>query len=663
MDRPLDQQLVSAFKLIAKIAALVVVVAGIAVVTGRVLDTESSPLTFASGGVGLSFLFFGLAVLALTNERFKTISRPIGYCLTFLAFAVGALNFGRYFFGLELVNTFADLELFGFQPAVLLTMSPSDCILVTTIGIALFMVDITVKKVRPTEVLAFFAMLGCLMTILGVILRIDSFCMFTACARISYLTGFAFAILCLSVLLSRPGGGLVSLLASPNAGGIAARRLIPSAVAIPIIVSWIRMGAEKAGLIPELGLTLMVASMVVLFALLLWWNSWTIEEIDYARQEAMLKVKQSEKRTRMIVQQAIDAFVAVDINGQIKDWNEQAFETFGWTKEEILDKSILDFVIPARYAEPAKQGIQYLITNAKGTISNKPIETFAMRKDGTEFPVELSLFPVIVESELILCAFARDITERKAVEQRFKEFYSTVSHELRSPLTSMRGSMALVQELAADMHEAAKEMLQIADRSLDRLIRLINDLLDVKRIEEGQLKLELQALDPINIASLAIDGLRGLADRSDVGLEIVVDETATFIGDADRIVQVITNLVSNAIKFSPKKKVVVLHVLKSKNPQMLRFQIEDKGPGIPQAQIKKLFNRFSQLADGKSNLGVGLGLAISRAIVEEHGGEVGVDSVVGEGTTFWFEVPLTQRPSIESSQMSTLSLRPLDVEA
>jgi PAS domain S-box-containing protein len=660
MDRPLDPQLLRWFKIIARSAAAIVVIIGILDVTGRVLDI--SELSFASGGVGLSFFFFGLSLFAIMHEPQQRGTQLIGLCLAALGFSVGAINFARYFLDLQLVNYFAEFDISGFQPAVLLTMSPSDCILITTIGIALLTVDIIIKHVRPSELFAFFAALGCLVTIIGVILHIDAFCMFIACARISYITGFTFFILCVSALFARPTTGLISLFPSPNAGGVAVRRLIPSAIAIPIFVSWLRMYLEKLGLPAELGLTFMVSSMVVLFALLLWWSSWSIEQLDNARQLAMFKLKQSEKRTRMVVQQAIDAFVAVDANGLIKDWNEQAFEIFGWTKEELQDKSIVDHVVPKRFAEGAANGIKYLISTAKGTSANKPIEAFALRKDGSEFPVELSLFPVTVDSDRILCAFARDITERKLVEQRFREFYSTVSHELRSPLTSMRGSIAVVQELATDMQETAREMLQIADRSLDRLIRLVNDLLDVKRIEEGQLKLELQALDPITIGSLAVDGLRGMAGSAQVELELIVDDSSIFIGDPDRVVQVLTNLVSNAIKFSPKKGNVVVRILKSKNPLLLRFQIEDQGAGIPAAQLKKLFNPFGQLADGKSKLGTGLGLAISKAIVEEHGGEIGVESTLGAGTTFWFELPLTQHPVVPSAQMSTLSLRPLDLE-
>jgi signal transduction histidine kinase len=269
-----------------------------------------------------------------------------------------------------------------------------------------------------------------------------------------------------------------------------------------------------------------------------------------------------------------------------------------------------------------------------------------------------------VVGQSLLCGFVRDITERKQVEQRFKEFYSTVSHELRSPLTSIRGSINVVKQLAVEhLPDTATGMLDIADGSLDRLIRLINDLLDVKRIEEGHLNLELQPLDPIKIAKLAVDGMQGMASKNQVELMLAMDNLAIFTGDADRVVQVLTNLISNAIKFAPKGTRVIVRTARSRNPQRLRFAVEDQGPGIPSADVHKLFSKFGQLCDGRKQLGTGLGLAISKAIVEEHNGEIGLDSSIGKGTTFWFELPLsTDICAIKSEQMTTMTFASVEVD-
>src|SRR5277367_5297915 len=270
MNRPLDPKLLNYFKVVARLSAVVVVAIGILDVIVRLGDI--SELSFASGGVGMAFLFLGLSLFALGSEAKRPV-KLIGYCLAGLGFSIGAINLARYFMDLQLVNFLSEIDLGGFQPAVLITMSPSDCILITTIGLALLTVDLAIKRVRPSEIFAFFATLGCLMTIIGVILHIDSFCMFVACTRVSDITGITFFILCVGALFARPESGLISLFPSPNAGGVAVRRLIPSAIAIPIFVSWLRMYVERSGMPPDLALTLMVACMVVLFAMLLWWSS------------------------------------------------------------------------------------------------------------------------------------------------------------------------------------------------------------------------------------------------------------------------------------------------------------------------------------------------------------------------------------------------------
>ena len=156
--------------------------------------------------------------------------------------------------------------------------------------------------------------------------------------------------------------------------------------------------------------------------------------------------------------------------------------------------------------------------------------------------------------------------------------------------------------------------------------------------------------------------MQGMATKSQVELMLAMDNLAIFTGDADRVVQVLTNLISNAIKFAPKGTCVVVRTAKSRNPQRLRFSVEDQGPGIPPADVQKLFSKFGQLADDRKQLGTGLGLAISKAIVEEHNGEIGLESSVGKGTTFWFELPLsTEIAAIKSEQMTTMKFASVEV--
>jgi signal transduction histidine kinase len=270
----------------------------------------------------------------------------------------------------------------------------------------------------------------------------------------------------------------------------------------------------------------------------------------------------------------------------------------------------------------------------------------AMRLDDIEMggtSISTAVFPL--PGRFVGVAF-EDVSQRRAVERLKDEFVSTVSHELRTPLTSIRGALGLVAGgVVGQLPEHAVELISIARSNTERLVRLINDILDLDKLDAGKLELHLGPVILSELLRSTVEQMRPLADEAGVELTSSMNGSLEIVADADRITQVVTNLLSNAIKFSPRdaRVEVQAEAIPSGN---VRISITDSGPGIADADKLRLFNRFQQLdsSDRRSKGGTGLGLAICKAIIEQHGGNIGVTSEVGQGSTFFFNLPMPRSP-------------------
>jgi PAS domain S-box-containing protein len=233
-----------------------------------------------------------------------------------------------------------------------------------------------------------------------------------------------------------------------------------------------------------------------------------------------------------------------------------------------------------------------------------------------------------------------DITREKGIDQRKTEFIGIASHELRTPMTSIKGAIDLVLSgFAGDINTEARELLAIAQDNCQRLVRLVNEILDLSKIEAGQIELNLQAIDPLVPVENAIRALRSFASQHAVKVEIQSNgPRASVRVDKDRVEQIVTNLLSNAIKFSPSGGTVLVRV--SAQGDWFECSVIDHGCGISKEDIPKLFNKFQQLGNTGKKGGTGLGLAIAKELVKQHNGNMWAESKVGEGSTFTFNLPV-----------------------
>lgn len=382
------------------------------------------------------------------------------------------------------------------------------------------------------------------------------------------------------------------------------------------------------------------------------------QQLQECRQvEAALRVSQA--RFAGIVEIADDAIISIDQTQRITLFNRGAERVFGYKAEEVLGRS-LDILLPQRTILSHRQHIQnfgdsYGQARRMGQSLRRTADQrqpiLGRRKDGTEFPAEASISRLVQGDEVIFTVILRDITNRQQVEQMKDEFISIVSHELRTPLTSIHGSLGMLASgLLDSSSERGQRLLQIAVDSSDRLVRLINDILDIERIESGKVTMAKETCDVVTLIHEAVDTVQAIAERRQITLSVCTISAALW-ADPDRVIQTLTNLLSNAIKFSPPGNTIWLTAEfwqeeGSHNPQPTQvvFTVRDRGRGIPASKIDSIFERFQQVdaSDSRNSDGTGLGLAICRSIVQQHHGRIWVESVLGEGSTFSFTIPLAR---------------------
>ncbi len=367
------------------------------------------------------------------------------------------------------------------------------------------------------------------------------------------------------------------------------------------------------------------------------------------------RVRTLTRQSDSILESVGDGIFGIDLNGNVTVINSAASQMLGYRSQELLGGA-LDTI--CRHVNP------------DGSVSVTPdcpiLQTLAdlktvrisdgafWRKDGTSFPVEYVARPQIEATEGasgeqkavgVVIAFT-DTTERRALDRMKDEFISTVSHELRTPLTSLRAALGLVTGGALDKRpEKMKQMLEIALGNTDRLVRLVNDILDLERISSGKSDLQSTMCSMDDLLTRAAGLQQAAAAKANIRM-VCRPAGVEVWADPDRILQALTNLISNAIKFSPAGSQIQLQSHAGEDGEAV-IEVEDHGRGIPADKLEHIFERFHQVdaSDSRAMGGTGLGLAICRSIIHQHGGRIWATSVQGRGTTFHFTLPV--RPSVK----------------
>ena len=346
----------------------------------------------------------------------------------------------------------------------------------------------------------------------------------------------------------------------------------------------------------------------------------------------------AEEMFRLAVEACPNGMVMIDGTGKMVLVNTEVENQFGYAREELIGQPV-EMLVPARLRVPHIRHRQNFTPKPEARRMGAGRDLFGLRKDGTEFPVEVGLNPIRAGGQLFVLSVIVDISQRKQMERLKEEFVSTVSHELRTPLTSISGSLGLLVS-RCELPESAARLLAIAHTNCQRLVRLINDILDIEKIESGRVIFNLVRVDLKPLLRQTIEDNRGFAEGYGVTVELDPASVGAQVNvDPDRLAQVVTNLLSNAIKFSPTSERVILGV--TTQGGMVRITVRDHGPGVPEDFKPHIFGKFAQ-ADGtisRQKGGTGLGLSIVKQIVERLGGSVGFEDATGGGTIFYVDLP------------------------
>ncbi len=461
----------------------------------------------------------------------------------------------------------------------------------------------------------------------------------------SLYSAISFLLLGTGVLASRPARGFMRVLCSDGLGGRMLRSLLPVLLLAPIALGLLGVWSQRVwGLEPVSGIGLLVTGMVMISASMLWWNSGVLDRVEAALLD-------SEEKRRNLIDASPDLIMIRDREGKYLLANPAFGRMVGRPVGEILgrrDGEIFD-------AETARriQAQDQEVLSSEAPLSYE-IAIHTPRGDDRIF--DSSKYPYYSsDGELIgVMVISRDVTERHHLEAKLREqyeklkeldklkgdFVNAVSHDLRTPLTSILGYAEFLEDgLGGSLTEQQRAFVAQIAKSSERLEGMVNDLLDVARLDAGTFRLHCEEVDLAERVREMVESLRPQATDRRLTLQAAVSGSALrMVLDPQRIDRVLANLIGNAMKFTPEGGRIEVRLREDADGVLC--EVEDTGIGIAAEDIPKLFQRFTQLAAGaRMKAGTGLGLSISKAQVEAHGGTVGVRSEPGKGSTFWFRLP------------------------
>jgi PAS domain S-box-containing protein len=596
----------------------------------------------------IGFLLTGISLWLLTDRNTSASRRHVAKACAGVVAFLGMLTVSEHFFTVDLMvnHLFVKEAASAVGSSFLNRMAPNAAFNFTLLGLAFVCVDLFDNKLTYllTVVVSMVTALALFGYMYGGPVAIPQY------TQMALPTAVCFALLSAGTFVARPENTAFSTLTSKGMGGLMARRLLPAAIGLPLILGWLKIVGEQYGLYDTVfGAALLVLIMMVSLSVLVAFTARNLNKIEAERIEAENVLLETQRRTRLIIDRANDAFIAIDSHSMITDWNPEAEATFGWTRGEVLGKTLIDTIIPALYRDAHRKGMQHYLATGQGPVLNKRIELSALHKDGREFPIELAVFPLVVGEKPLFCAFLHDITERSRAKQRLEavqreleqsnaelqQFAYVAAHDLREPLRTIRSYLGMIKnKIVTNTDEDTRENVNFILDAAERMQMLISDLLSYARVDtQGK---EFAPVDCGVVVENVATHLQAAIKESRG--QVTFNQLPTVMADESQLFQVISNLIGNAIKFKGKHPPKV-HVEAHQSGDEWIISVRDNGIGFDMTYAERIFQMFQRLHSVAEYKGTGIGLAICKKIIERHGGRIWVESEPNKGSTFHFSIP------------------------
>jgi PAS domain S-box-containing protein len=645
MNQP-EQRLVHLLRAVSSCAALASAVVGLSVLLGWWLGIEwlksvLPGLVTMKANTAVGLVLASASLWLLRTERPSLWARRLGQLCALAVLLLGLLTFSQYLFGRDLgIDQMLFREPLGASgtscPG---RMAPQTALSFVLVASALLLMDVETRRHhRPTQALSLVVALVSLSALCGYVYGVSAFYGFASYTQMALHTAVSFGLLSLGILCARPHRGWVVLVAQDGLGGMVARRLLPAAVGVPLLLGWVRWEGERAGLYDAaFGIALYTTAMIVVLAALVWHSARFLERVDQERRRA-------EEELSRYFTVSLDLFCIAGFDGYFKRLNPAWERTLGFSQVELLARPYLEFVHPddreATRAEAQK------IAGGADTIS---FENRYLCKDGSYRWLMWKSTPV--PGQGLVYASARNITARKQDEARLQQvnaeleaankeleaFTYSVSHDLRAPLRHIHGfSRILAEDYGPELDSTARHYLSRVEEGAEQMGELIEDLLTFSRTARHALRRRTVSLQEL------VEEVQKGVDTGGRPIEWRIGRLPTAPCDPALMRQVLFNLLANAVKFTRSRQPAVIEIGAQRRDDEEVVYVRDNGVGFSMKYADKLFGVFQRLHRQEEFEGTGVGLAIVQRILHKHGGRVWAEAELDNGATFYFTLGAPQ---------------------